>query len=189
MSKRRRLLMSFLFSWSASSVVCSTGHRRCLHDPVVSHAFSHPGLHPQHVERLATWEAHSFLCVSPDAVMTRHVQAIAGFGWGFTVADSHVTIPLPEAGPDDWTAILTCSGPTIPSGSSTADTTPPDHHHRRTARLAAGECRSGSSASIAGTSGWPRDFVIDGLIYWKILALMLAESRRLAGRIPHNGKC
>ena len=24
------------------------------------------------------WEAHSFLCVSPDAVLTRHVQAIIG---------------------------------------------------------------------------------------------------------------
>ena len=30
-------------------------HRRCLQDPVVSHAFSHPGLHPQHAERLATY--------------------------------------------------------------------------------------------------------------------------------------
>jgi len=30
-------------------------HHRCLQDPVVSHAFSHPGLHPQHVERLAAY--------------------------------------------------------------------------------------------------------------------------------------
>jgi hemoglobin len=30
-------------------------HRRCLEDPVVSHAFSHPGQHPQHVERLAAY--------------------------------------------------------------------------------------------------------------------------------------
>ena len=30
-------------------------HERCLEDPVVSHAFSHPGLHPQHVERLAAY--------------------------------------------------------------------------------------------------------------------------------------
>ncbi|MDQ6776119.1 MAG: group II truncated hemoglobin [Actinomycetota bacterium] len=29
-------------------------HQRCLEDPVVSHAFSHPG-HPQHVERLAAY--------------------------------------------------------------------------------------------------------------------------------------
>ncbi len=31
------------------------------------------------------WEAHSFLCISPDAVLTRQVQAIAGFSWGFTI--------------------------------------------------------------------------------------------------------
>ena len=30
-------------------------HHRCLQDPVVSHAFSHPGLHPQHTERLAAY--------------------------------------------------------------------------------------------------------------------------------------
>ncbi len=30
-------------------------HRRCLADPVVSHAFSHPGQHPQHTERLAAY--------------------------------------------------------------------------------------------------------------------------------------
>lgn len=29
-------------------------HRRCLADPVVSHAFSHPGQRPQHTERLAS---------------------------------------------------------------------------------------------------------------------------------------
>ena len=30
-------------------------HRRCLADPVVSHAFAHPGLHPAHIERLAAY--------------------------------------------------------------------------------------------------------------------------------------
>lgn len=30
-------------------------HRRCLADRVVSHAFSHPGQHPQHTERLAAY--------------------------------------------------------------------------------------------------------------------------------------
>lgn len=32
-------------------------HRRALQDPVVSHAFSHPGQHPQHVDRLAAYWA------------------------------------------------------------------------------------------------------------------------------------
>jgi hemoglobin len=41
---------------SAALVRLATAwHRRCLQDPVVSHAFSHPGLHPQHVQRLATY--------------------------------------------------------------------------------------------------------------------------------------
>jgi hemoglobin len=34
-------------------------HRRCLDDPVVSHAFSHPGGHPQHIERLAAYWAEA----------------------------------------------------------------------------------------------------------------------------------
>jgi hemoglobin len=32
-------------------------HRRCLEDPVVSHAFSHTDLHPQHTKRLAAYWA------------------------------------------------------------------------------------------------------------------------------------
>ena len=39
-----------------------------------------------------TWEAHSFLCVSPDAVLTRHVQAITGFSWGFTISQHDITL-------------------------------------------------------------------------------------------------
>lgn len=34
-------------------------HQRCLQDPVVSHAFSHPGIHPDHVERLAAYWAEA----------------------------------------------------------------------------------------------------------------------------------
>jgi hemoglobin len=34
-------------------------HRRCLEDPVVSHAFSHGDLHPQHAERLAAYWAQA----------------------------------------------------------------------------------------------------------------------------------
>jgi hypothetical protein len=49
------------------------------------------------------WEAHSFLCVSPDAVITPRVQAIAGFGWGFTIAGGHITFTPPRAlGPEAW---------------------------------------------------------------------------------------
>jgi len=34
-------------------------HLRCLDDPVVNHAFSHPGGHPQHLERLAAYWAEA----------------------------------------------------------------------------------------------------------------------------------
>jgi hypothetical protein len=54
-----------------------------------------------------TWEAHSFLCVSPDAVLTRHVQAIAGFSWGFTINRQDITFAFPAAlGAAIWDAHL-----------------------------------------------------------------------------------
>ena len=34
-------------------------HERCLADPVMSHPFSHPGGHPQHLERLAAYWAEA----------------------------------------------------------------------------------------------------------------------------------
>ena len=49
------------------------------------------------------WLAHAFLCVSPDAVLTPRVQAIAGFRWGFTVTGADIWIAAPAAlGPGDW---------------------------------------------------------------------------------------
>lgn len=45
------------------------------------------------------WEAHCFLCVSPDAVLTPRVQAICGFSWGFTVESSQIRFAELEALP------------------------------------------------------------------------------------------
>jgi hypothetical protein len=54
-----------------------------------------------------TWQAHSFLCVSPDAVLTRRVQAIAGFTWGFTIDHEDIALARPAAlGPDAWDSHL-----------------------------------------------------------------------------------
>ena len=54
-----------------------------------------------------TWEAHSFLCVAPDAVLTRRVQAIAGFGWGFTINHQDITLAGPAAlRPQAWDSQL-----------------------------------------------------------------------------------
>jgi len=41
------------------------------------------------------WEAHSFLCVSPDAVLTPRVQAVAGFRWGFSISNADITFAEP----------------------------------------------------------------------------------------------
>jgi hypothetical protein len=61
------------------------------------------------------WEAHSFLCVSPDAVITPRVQAITGFSWGFTITGEHISLIPPAAlGPrawDDHLDLLTTSYP------------------------------------------------------------------------------
>jgi hypothetical protein len=42
-----------------------------------------------------TWEAHSFVAFTPDAVMSRRVRAAAGFSWGFTLSAGAVTISDP----------------------------------------------------------------------------------------------
>ena len=49
------------------------------------------------------WAAHSFLCVSPDAVISRRVQAVAGFSWGFTIRGGRFTYTsLAALGPEAW---------------------------------------------------------------------------------------
>jgi hypothetical protein len=49
------------------------------------------------------WEAHSFLCISPDAVLTRQVQAIAGFRWGFSIAGQDISFARPATlNPQAW---------------------------------------------------------------------------------------
>jgi hypothetical protein len=50
-----------------------------------------------------TWECHSFLCISPDAVLSRRVQAVAGFGWGFTITGGDIAFVQAVAlWPADW---------------------------------------------------------------------------------------
>jgi hypothetical protein len=54
-------------------------------------------------QRDLTWLAHSFLCVSPDAVITREVHAVTGFSWGFEVAGGRIGIASAEIlGPASW---------------------------------------------------------------------------------------
>jgi hypothetical protein len=41
------------------------------------------------------WAARSYLCATPDGVMSRVVEPLAAFSWGFQVRDGHVTIDEP----------------------------------------------------------------------------------------------
>ncbi len=41
------------------------------------------------------WEARSYLCFTPDAVMTRRVRAVTGFSWGFALAGGQVALREP----------------------------------------------------------------------------------------------
>jgi hypothetical protein len=54
-----------------------------------------------------SWEAHCFLCVSPDAVLTPHAQAITGFSWGFSADSNEIFIATPRPlGASAWDAHL-----------------------------------------------------------------------------------
>lgn len=62
-----------------------------------------------------TWECHSYLCISPDAVLSRRVQAVAGFSWGFMIAGGDITFmraaPLGSAAWDGHLGLLRASHP------------------------------------------------------------------------------
>jgi hypothetical protein len=72
------------------------------------------GVRPEHFDAPSResrydmrWEAHAFLCVSPDAVITPHVQAVAGFAWGFEIAEAGISIDRPQQlAPADWDSHL-----------------------------------------------------------------------------------
>ena len=43
----------------------------------------------------------------PDAVLTQHVQAVAGFSWGFNVTQSDINFATPRIlGVNDWNGHL-----------------------------------------------------------------------------------
>lgn len=62
-----------------------------------------------------TWEAHSFLCISPEFVPAGRVQAIAGFSWGFLINHRGMAFAQPAAlGPDAWDSHLGLLGTSYP---------------------------------------------------------------------------
>lgn len=53
----RPSLFEYAGGESAFLALAAAHHARCLADPELSHPFSHPGQHPQHVERLGAYWA------------------------------------------------------------------------------------------------------------------------------------
>ncbi len=53
----RPTLFEFAGGEPTFRALAAAHHARCLQDPELNHPFSHPGQHPQHVERLAAYWA------------------------------------------------------------------------------------------------------------------------------------
>lgn len=58
---------------------------------------------PAMAARNATWDADTFLVHTPDAVLSRVIQPICGFAWGYRVTDGDVLLnALRVADASDW---------------------------------------------------------------------------------------
>ena len=76
----RPTLFEFAGGEPAFLALAAAHHVRCLADPELNHPFSHPGQHPQHVERLAAYWAevmggpprYSQDCADHSAMLVLH---------------------------------------------------------------------------------------------------------------------
>ena len=76
----RPSLYEFAGGEQAFLALARAHHERCVADPELNHPFSHPGQHPQHVERLAAYWAevlggpavYSHSCGSQDGLAHMH---------------------------------------------------------------------------------------------------------------------
>jgi hemoglobin len=76
----RPTLFEFAGGEPAFLALATAHHARCLQDPELNHPFSHPGQHPQHVERLAAYWAEALggpplfsqSCGDHSAVLSMH---------------------------------------------------------------------------------------------------------------------
>lgn len=76
----RPSLYEFAGGDAAFLALAAAHHARCVADPELNHPFSHPGQHPQHVERLAAYwaevmggpEAYSQTCGDQSFVLQMH---------------------------------------------------------------------------------------------------------------------
>lgn len=76
----RPTLFEFAGGEAAFLALAAAHHARCVADPELNHPFSHPGQHPQHVERLAAYWAevmggpatYSQACGDQSGVLRMH---------------------------------------------------------------------------------------------------------------------
>ena len=76
----RPSLFEFAGGEPAFLALATAHHARCVQDPELNHPFSHPGQHPQHVERLAAYWAevmggpprYSQACGSQSGLLHMH---------------------------------------------------------------------------------------------------------------------
>ncbi len=97
-----------------------SGGREFEFDPLaflgdVPHPFCWLGLSPQLFDgpsrsslKDMTWRAQSFLCVPDGEPNAMEAHALAGFGWGFDVSGSTISLVEPyQLEPHDWDGNLT----------------------------------------------------------------------------------
>ena len=78
----RPSLYEFAGGGAAFLALATAHHARCIADPELNHPFSHPGQHPQHVERLASYWAevlggppgYSDTCGTQSALLLMHAH-------------------------------------------------------------------------------------------------------------------
>jgi hemoglobin len=76
----RETLYEFAGGEAAFLALAAAHHKRCVEDPELNHPFSHPGQHPQHVQRLAAYWAevmggppsYSKSCGEQSSVLRMH---------------------------------------------------------------------------------------------------------------------
>ncbi|HZT84898.1 MAG TPA: hypothetical protein VE984_05700 [Gaiellaceae bacterium] len=62
-----------------------------------------------------TWRARTFLCASPDALMTKVIESLTGFTWGYDREGCTVSpVGLARASADDWDAVRAALAETLP---------------------------------------------------------------------------
>jgi hemoglobin len=105
----RPSLYEFAGGDQAFVALATAHHARCLADPELNHPFSHPGQHPQHVERLAAYWAevmggpprYSAECGDQSAMLYLHSDTGAMTDLGRRFVDCFVAAADDVDLPDD----------------------------------------------------------------------------------------